>query len=237
MLSTHRCCGKALVTVFVLCLLFSSASLAEPKRNQLSEFIQAEEFLFGKEQQISKLAGGLEEWLRGRLSRTNFVSLLHREKALVEAEEGLPQLQGVSGLLSKKERDMIREMEALAISEKPDGAGQRQLFSVLNRVTETRHQALLDWRSGQVVHLLDPKKNPVGHAYFRWEASWHPIWRDEARLTSALQAGLLEESEHDHKAILQELLRLRVRAEHIACLLYTSPSPRDQRGTRMPSSA
>ena len=25
--------------------------------------------------------------------------------------------------------------------------------------------------------------------------------------------------------------------EHIACLLYTSPSPRDQRGSRMPSSA
>ena len=28
-----------------------------------------------------------------------------------------------------------------------------------------------------------------------------------------------------------------VDAEYIACLLYTSPSPRDQRGSRMPSSA
>jgi len=26
-------------------------------------------------------------------------------------------------------------------------------------------------------------------------------------------------------------------AQHLACLLYTSPSPRDQRGSRMPSSA
>ena len=26
-------------------------------------------------------------------------------------------------------------------------------------------------------------------------------------------------------------------AERLACLLYTSPSPRDQRGSRMPSSA
>ena len=26
-------------------------------------------------------------------------------------------------------------------------------------------------------------------------------------------------------------------AQYIACLLYTSPSPRDQRGSRMPSSA
>ena len=25
--------------------------------------------------------------------------------------------------------------------------------------------------------------------------------------------------------------------EYVACLLYTSPSPRDQRGSRMPSSA
>ena len=25
--------------------------------------------------------------------------------------------------------------------------------------------------------------------------------------------------------------------QHVACLLYTSPSPRDQRGSRMPSSA
>ena len=27
------------------------------------------------------------------------------------------------------------------------------------------------------------------------------------------------------------------RAQHVTCLLYTSPSPRDQRGSRMPSSA
>ena len=34
--------------------------------------------------------------------------------------------------------------------------------------------------------------------------------------------------------------RLKIRAPgfpHLACLLYTSPSPRDQRGSRMPSSA
>ena len=30
---------------------------------------------------------------------------------------------------------------------------------------------------------------------------------------------------------------LSVAADHEACLLYTSPSPRDQRGSRMPSSA
>ena len=30
---------------------------------------------------------------------------------------------------------------------------------------------------------------------------------------------------------------INVVAVHYACLLYTSPSPRDQRGSRMPSSA
>ena len=33
------------------------------------------------------------------------------------------------------------------------------------------------------------------------------------------------------------LLANKTVAENVACLLYTSPSPRDQRGSRMPSSA
>ena len=32
-------------------------------------------------------------------------------------------------------------------------------------------------------------------------------------------------------------IHLREDRRHINCLLYTSPSPRDQRGSRMPSSA
>ena len=59
------------------------------------------------------------------------------------------------------------------------------------------------------------------------------------------------EEEEEARALLLELEELvatlgigvvgmeliRVRAQHKACLLYTSPSPRDQRGSRMPSSA
>ena len=33
------------------------------------------------------------------------------------------------------------------------------------------------------------------------------------------------------------VVALRIAAEDLRCLLYTSPSPRDQRGSRMPSSA
>ena len=38
------------------------------------------------------------------------------------------------------------------------------------------------------------------------------------------------------KELLDERIRV-IRTEHYICLLYTSPSPRDQRGSRMPSSA
>ena len=34
-----------------------------------------------------------------------------------------------------------------------------------------------------------------------------------------------------------EIVTVAVRRVNITCLLYTSPSPRDQRGSRMPSSA
>ena len=34
-----------------------------------------------------------------------------------------------------------------------------------------------------------------------------------------------------------KVARSLVRMQHRTCLLYTSPSPRDQRGSRMPSSA
>ena len=53
--------------------------------------------------------------------------------------------------------------------------------------------------------------------------------RDAANETlEALQAELKELEVHDER---------QKRLEGYACLLYTSPSPRDQRGSRMPSSA
>ena len=35
----------------------------------------------------------------------------------------------------------------------------------------------------------------------------------------------------------RELVSVDISSQYYACLLYTSPSPRDQRGSRMPSSA
>ena len=39
----------------------------------------------------------------------------------------------------------------------------------------------------------------------------------------------------DHPLIKQKITKMR--AEHTSCLLYTSPSPRDPKTSRMPSSA
>ena len=45
-----------------------------------------------------------------------------------------------------------------------------------------------------------------------------------------------EEYQSEKKSTLEQLTEFQATLEKI-CLLYTSPSPRDQRGSRMPSSA
>ena len=57
---------------------------------------------------------------------------------------------------------------------------------------------------------------------------------DETRQVIAVITGFLNASESLHKSTSTVMRRLN-RREY--CLLYTSPSPRDQRGSRMPSSA
>ena len=56
---------------------------------------------------------------------------------------------------------------------------------------------------------------------------------DENRLKLVYDDQAVPEIEADPRAVKQILLNLTTNA----CLLYTSPSPRDQRGSRMPSSA
>ena len=48
--------------------------------------------------------------------------------------------------------------------------------------------------------------------------------------------GVIEEGDAEDQTF-QIKMTVEKTGEHISCLLYTSPSPRDQRGSRMPSSA
>ena len=57
----------------------------------------------------------------------------------------------------------------------------------------------------------------------------HPNW------SNVYNTVTIELSTHDAGNIVTE--KDHKLAEAISCLLYTSPSPRDQRGSRMPSSA
>ena len=49
--------------------------------------------------------------------------------------------------------------------------------------------------------------------------------------------GVLIPEIWDGLAEVTRIEELKLTTRDIACLLYTSPSPRDQRGSRMPSSA
>ena len=69
---------------------------------------------------------------------------------------------------------------------------------------------------------------------FKRDASNHPheIWFDDETLRDGLQSPSARNPTIEQKIeLLSYMERLGV------CLLYTSPSPRDQRGSRMPSSA
>ena len=54
-------------------------------------------------------------------------------------------------------------------------------------------------------------------------------------------SALAADPQPTHEFTLDNGLKVVVREDHrapvVVCLLYTSPSPRDQRGSRMPSSA
>ena len=73
-------------------------------------------------------------------------------------------------------------------------------------------------------------------------ASRHPGGAQLLSLCVGRDATILVESHHLRPEVVQKYLKTLPVVEGAAgafgpCLLYTSPSPRDQRGSRMPSSA
>ena len=58
----------------------------------------------------------------------------------------------------------------------------------------------------------------------------------DALAQKVFERALLDEDEMPPEAPYLEAVEAGVK-HHLNCLLYTSPSPRDQRGSRMPSSA
>ena len=83
-------------------------------------------------------------------------------------------------------------------------------------------------RTACAYQLFLDKEN--GDAERRWTSPFGLILEHSVRLG---QHDLTEKEVHD----IWIKKRFKAFAEVIGCLLYTSPSPRDQRGSRMPSSA
>ena len=54
---------------------------------------------------------------------------------------------------------------------------------------------------------------------------------------SEISLGMVSKIEHGQTSPSLSTLTRLAHAAQVPCLLYTSPSPRDQRGSRMPSSA
>ena len=63
--------------------------------------------------------------------------------------------------------------------------------------------------------------------------NWKPELEGKTLYDWAIQEGLEPNAENGAELVIQAQLHRGANA----CLLYTSPSPRDQRGSRMPSSA
>ena len=98
-------------------------------------------------------------------------------------------------------------------------------------------EARLDYRTS-VTNVRDAQKRSVeatqpvaGHVYF--------VQRQGKELTITDESGkpITEEEDKILREQLQNFGKPNPLAQFLNCLLYTSPSPRDQRGSRMPSSA
>ena len=61
--------------------------------------------------------------------------------------------------------------------------------------------------------------------------------RDLSAVNENIASTALDDLDHDQDGDLDELDLKTANIGSKTCLLYTSPSPRDQRGSRMPSSA
>ena len=76
--------------------------------------------------------------------------------------------------------------------------------------------------------MTDPKKAPQT-VEDKFNALWHPPVKT---LTAKEEQEIAERCNKMGLHPIHTLITI-----HYDCLLYTSPSPRDQRGSRMPSSA
>ena len=105
----------------------------------------------------------------------------------------------------------------------PTGCGKSTLLETICGLKRlSAGKILID---GQSIHGLPPAARQIG--FVPQDAALFPGMTVQKQLGFALTIRKLDRQVYEQRV--DELLEF--------CLLYTSPSPRDQRGSRMPSSA
>ena len=64
-----------------------------------------------------------------------------------------------------------------------------------------------------------------------------PDVRSDAHIDELISDAMTEVNRKIHVALQSDVVLISQMGQYIICLLYTSPSPRDKRQSRMPSSA
>ena len=80
------------------------------------------------------------------------------------------------------------------------------------------------------------KKHHCNSLFFNREYEFNELQRDRAVVEQCQSLGVSVSSFHDRIVVPPREISTKD-GRFYSCLLYTSPSPRDQRGSRMPSSA
>ena len=139
---------------------------------------------------------------------------------------------------------VLHEDERLVVLDKPAGllvhpTGTAFAWAVIGLARER-------WPGADIVHRLDRDTSGVlvlskdAEANRMLKAAFSG--RTVRKRYEALVRGHLAEDYYDVRAAIGAAdgpirIQMAVRDDGLPCLLYTSPSPRDQRGSRMPSSA
>ena len=140
--------------------------------------------------------------------------------------------------------EMLRGLEARGLTTEPElaiGDGALGFWKALAQVWgNTQKQRCWVHKTGNVLNYLPKAVQPKA------KQALHQIWMAESR-EAATEAFDAFQSIYDAKYPKATACMAKDRtellafydfpAEHWACLLYTSPSPRDKRQSRMPSSA
>ena len=131
----------------------------------------------------------------------------------------------------------------------PNGAGKTTSFyMIVGLVRADGGHISIDGQS--VEHMPIHRRSRLGLSYLPQEASIFRKLTVEENVRAVLELQQDDAGKSLSKAAIEERLTALLqdlRVEHLressamalsgGCLLYTSPSPRDQRGSRMPSSA